>query len=135
MAVSYDLAQLRQQWHSEMNTRRGNNQTPPYDFERLCHRLRFLHEVQETWKVLLKNIAPENILSMTYQNLSQDFTNTIQATNRFLGVHDVEVPPESITKQSSPEKTAMVERFKEECRIKEPWVFDVDYSINAGTTL
>ena len=135
MAVSFYFAQVRQQWHSEMNKRRSNNQTPQYDFETLRRHLQFSHDIQEAWKFLLKDIDPNKILSMNYENLSQDFTNTIQATNRFLGFNDVDVPPESIQKQSSLEKSEMVERFKAECQIKEPWVFEVDYSIPAGTIL
>ena len=136
MAVSYYFAQVRQQWHSEMNKRRSNNQTPQYDFEKLLYYLQFLHEVQEAWKVLLKDIDPNKILSMNYQNLTQDFTNTVQATNRFLGINDVDVPPESIKKQHIQEKVEMIERLKAECQTKEPWVFEVDYRIDyAGTIL
>ena len=135
MAVSFYFAQFRQQWHSEMQKSQTNNQIPPYNFEKLRSNLQFCNDLQEAWKFLLKDIDPNKILSMNYENLSQDFTNTIQATNRFLGFNDVDVPPESIKKQHIPEKSEMVERFRAECQLKEPWVFEVDYSIPAGTIL
>ena len=134
MAVSYYFAQSKQEWHSLRETG-SNNLQVHYDYTILFKHLQTLHANQIEWVNYLRDVPKENILSFKYESIANNFVDTIQAVNHFLGINGCEIPEEPIPRQSSPEKTAMVERFKEECRIKEPWVFDVDYSVNAGTVL
>lgn len=135
MTVSSIFAQKQQQWHSKMTNNDSKAQRPvPYDFNDFMNHLVMLHQLQLNRRTLFKQTPSTQILSINYTTLTTDFTNTIQHVNNFLSFPNLEVPEAPIQKQTSPEKTAMVERFKAECMEKEPWVFDVDYRLNTEGT-
>lgn len=114
MTVSFILAQNNQRWHSEMSSDQARETV--YDFEYFFETMKALNEVQNNWNSILSIYPQDQVLRLTYKQLSTSYTDTMKRVNRFLGVNDIEIPPPPIQRQMSDSKRMFIEQFTVDCR-------------------
>ncbi|MBM75677.1 MAG: hypothetical protein CMK59_09775 [Proteobacteria bacterium] len=119
MAVSFVFANKKQAWHSEFKKKEIEI---AYDFNELLEALKTLHFLQKHWSTFLKGKSPEQIYTLTYSRLVDDFEDVVKEINVFLGFEDMSVPRPPIQSQSSELKKEFAQRFKNDCKQKASWV-------------
>ena len=113
LTVSYIMAQTNQQWHSNMTG--GTTRNTRYNFNTFFDIMKDLNEIQHKWNILLR-WQDYDVLRITYQQLSQQYTDTLKLVNQHLGFTDLEIPQPPIRRQLSDEKLALIEQFTNDCK-------------------
>ena len=115
LTVSFIMARNSQIWHSEMTP--DKSKKTAYAFNSFFETMLDLNAVQNKWSVILNRQPQHNILRVTYKQLSENYTDTMQRVNDFLNITDTEIPPPPIQRQSSDEKRFLIEQFTKDCRL------------------
>jgi LPS sulfotransferase NodH len=116
-AVSLAIAAQTGLWHrnADGTIRQGGEpaEPPRYDRGRIADELSMLETEQQGWAGWFseQSIAP---LSLTYEALSTDPTETTKIVLEHLGVRSVDVPTVGTAKLATSLNTAWVERFNAE---------------------
>jgi len=114
LTVSFIMAKDSQRWHSEMTS--DQSKETVYNFEDFFETMKDLNEVQNKWNSILSTYPQDQVLRLTYKQLSTSYTDTMKRVNHFLGVKDIEIPPPPIQRQMSDSKRMLIEQLTTDCR-------------------
>ena len=89
LTVSYIMARNSQLWHSEMAP--DNAKETVYTFKSFFETMMDLNAVQNKWLVILNRQPQHNVLRVTYKQLSDKYTDTMQRVNNFLDIKDTDI--------------------------------------------
>lgn len=114
LTVSLIMARTSQRWHSEMASEK--EMTTVYSFEEYFETMIALSAIQNKWHSTVGVKSKNDILRITYKQLSENYTETMKRVNSYLGVTDTQIPEPPIKKQVSKAKLELIERFTLDCR-------------------
>ena len=114
LTISYIMARNNQSWHSEMTSDKSNKTI--YSFEGFFEIMKDLNEIQNQWNSILGRQPHPNILRITYKDISENYIETMERVNAYLGVTGTKIPAPAIKRQASEEKLRLIERFTTDCR-------------------
>ena len=115
LTVSFIMAKDTQSWHSEMRSDKSRDTV--YNFKAFFDTMIELNGIQNKWRSILKRQTTNDVLTITYKQLSENYTETMERVNEYLGVTDAEIPPPTIKRQVSTAKLKLIEQFTIDCRL------------------
>ena len=114
LTVSFIVARNNQHWHSEMVSEESRKTV--YNFNKFFETMLDLSNVQNKWSAIFKKHINNDVLRITYKQLSEHYIETMTRVNAYLGVTDVEIPQPPIKRQLSEEKLELIQQFTRDCR-------------------
>ena len=114
LTVSFIMARNSQRWHSEMASEKPKKTV--YTFKEFFETMIELSTIQNKWHSTLGLKSKNDILRITYKQLSDNYTETMKIVNKYLGVTDTQIPSPSIKRQVSNTKLKLIEQFTMDCK-------------------
>ena len=108
------MARNSQSWHSEMTSK--NPIETVYTFKEFFDTMIDLNAIQNKWHSTLGTKSKNDILRISYKQLSENYTETMKIVNKYLGVTDTQIPSPPIKRQVSNTKLKLIEQFTMDCK-------------------